>query len=125
MMLPFFEVPRPLGELPHHLFTFLPERRGCGGIERISTNAFADSADDHVVRYDMTDAAVLAVLAAHLVSGRDDAGPYRSRSSLRDRLPLKGRLTLCCKLLIHLLEHGRHSGRANIPTHFGLDASRM
>jgi hypothetical protein len=66
----------PLEGLSHHLFTFLPERRGCGGIERISTNAFADSADDHVVRYDVTDVAVLAVLAAHLVSGRDDAGPH-------------------------------------------------
>src|SRR6202035_3346429 len=116
---------KPLEGLSHHLFTFLPERRSCGGIERISTNAFADSADDHVVRYDMTDVAVLAVLATHLVSGRDDAGPYRSRSSLWDRLPLKGRLTLCCKLLIHLLDHGWHSGRVQIATQFGLDASRM
>ena len=68
--------PLPLEGLSHHRFTFFPERRGCGGIERISTNAFADSADDHVVRYDMTDVAVLAVFAPHFVSGRDDAGPY-------------------------------------------------
>ena len=60
----------------NHLFTLLPERRSGGGIERISTYAFADSADDHVVRYDMADVAVLAILAAYLVSRRYDAGPY-------------------------------------------------
>src|SRR3984893_4492009 len=61
----------PLEGLSHHLFTFLPERRGGGGIERISTNAFADSADDHVVRYDMTDVAVLAISSAYFPSLRD------------------------------------------------------
>src|SRR6202047_2726519 len=126
MMLPFLcGSLKPLEGLSDHLFTFLPERRGCGRIERISTYAFADSADDHVVRYDVTDVAVLAVLAAHLVSERDDAGPYRSRSSLRDRLPLKGSLTLCCKLLIHLLDLGWQSSRVHVTTQFGSDASRM
>ena len=62
--------------LSNHLLALLPERRGDGGIERISTYAFAAGVDDHVVRYDMADVAVLAVLAAHLVSGRDNAGPY-------------------------------------------------
>jgi hypothetical protein len=61
--------------LSHHLLTFLPKRGGVGGIERISTYAFANDADDGVVRYDPPDVAVLAVLTADSVSGRDNAGP--------------------------------------------------
>jgi len=66
----------PLEGLFNHLLALLPERRGHGGIERILTYAFADGVDDHVVRYDVAHVAVLAVLAAHLVSGRDNAAPY-------------------------------------------------
>jgi hypothetical protein len=61
--------------LSNHLLTFLPERRGSCGIERISTYAFANGADGDVVRYDPPDVAVLAVLTADRVSGRDNACP--------------------------------------------------
>ena len=61
--------------LSNHLLTFLPERRGSGGIKRISTYAFANGADADVVRDDPPDVAVLAVLTADSVSGRDNAGP--------------------------------------------------
>jgi hypothetical protein len=61
--------------LSNHLLTFLPERRGSGGIERISTYAFANGADADVVWYDPPDVAVLAVLTADRVSGRDNACP--------------------------------------------------
>jgi hypothetical protein len=59
----------------NHLLTFLPERRGSGGIERISTYAFANGADADVVWYDPPDVAVLAVLTADRVSGRDNPCP--------------------------------------------------
>ena len=61
--------------LSNHLLTFPPERRGSGGIERISTYAFANGADGDVIRYDPPDVAVLAVLTADRVSGRDNACP--------------------------------------------------
>jgi AcrR family transcriptional regulator len=68
-------------------------------IERISAYSFAYRADGHAVRNDSADVAVLAIPAANLASGSNNTGPRRSCGSLRNGLPLEGRLTLRCKLL--------------------------
>jgi hypothetical protein len=66
---------RALEGLSNHLLTFLPERRGRGGIKRISTYTFANGADGDVFRDDPADVAVFAVLTADRIGGRDNACP--------------------------------------------------
>src|SRR6266852_6234212 len=111
--------------LSHEFFTFVPERLRSRRIECISANSFARRADDHVVRHDIADVAVLAISASDFVSGSRDSGPYGSCGSLRNGLQLVGRLTLCRELLIHLLDHLFYMASVQVATQFGLNTSRM
>jgi hypothetical protein len=64
-----------LERLSDHFLTLLPERCGVVRIERVSADPFTGGADADVVRYDLSDMAVLAVLAADRVRGGNHAGP--------------------------------------------------
>ena len=64
-----------LERLSDHFLAFLPEGGSHFRVERVSTYTFTNGADDSVVCYDLSDVAVLAVLAADRVSGRNHAGP--------------------------------------------------
>ena len=78
-----------------------------------------------MVRNDVADVAILAIPAADLLGGSNDTGPHRSCGSLRNGLPLKGRLTPCCKLLIHLVDHLLDMAWVHVATKLGPYASRM
>ena len=97
--------------LSHQFFTFPPERLGTAWIQRVTAYSFADGADGHVVRYGIADVTILAITAADLLGRSNYTSPHRGCGSLRDRLPLEGRLTLCRKLPIHLLDYGLHLAR--------------
>jgi hypothetical protein len=81
--------------------------RGVGvvPIERIRSNTFTDCADNHIVRYDRADMAVLAVAAADFIGRGNKASPNRSGRSLRDCLPLERSLAFRRQLLVHLIDH--------------------
>ena len=61
--------------LSDQFLALLPERLGVVRIERIRPNAFTDCADNHIVRYDRADMAVLAVAAADFIGRGNKAGP--------------------------------------------------
>src|ERR1700733_5635981 len=114
-----------LKRLSNQFFTFLPERLGSVWIQRISANSFANGADIHIFPRDFADVAILAITAADLVSRSNYGCPNRSCRSLRNRLPLEGSLALCCKLLIHLIDHRLYAARIQMAAQLGVDASRM
>src|SRR5271156_912444 len=107
------KIPR-LKSLSNHFFTLLPKGLGILGVERISADSLAYAGDGHMVRRDRPDMAVLAILAADLLSCSDDTGPYRSCGSLRNGLPPERPLTLGCKLLIDLLHQVSEDARVHI-----------
>jgi hypothetical protein len=78
-----------------------------------------------MVRHDMADVAVLAISPADLVSRSNHSGPHRSCGSLRDGLPLEGRLPLGCELLIHLVDHFLYLAGIDIAPQLRVYASRM
>jgi hypothetical protein len=56
-----------------HFFALLPEGFGIDWVQRVGSDAFADAGDRHVVCGDFADVAILAILAADVVSrGNDD-----------------------------------------------------
>jgi hypothetical protein len=61
--------------LSNQFFTFLPECLGVVWIERITAHAFV-YAHGQAVRHEMAHVAVLAVLAADLVSRSNDSRPH-------------------------------------------------
>src|SRR5260370_28529088 len=73
----------------------------------------------------MADMAVLAIPAADLASGSNDTGPHRSCSSLWNRLPLERRLSLCGKLLIHLVDDLLDLAWVHVTTQLGPNAAWM
>src|SRR4030095_7568730 len=114
-----------LKRLPDEFFASLPERLSSVRIERILAHTFAYGVDGHVIRNDLADVAVLAVSAADLVSWSNDTGPHRGCGSLRNRLQLEGRLTLCRKLLIHLLNPFLKFAQIDLTTQFRMYGSWM
>src|SRR5437879_307616 len=114
-----------LKRLSDEFLTLSPERLSIVCIERISAYAFADGADGHVIRHDMADVAILAILAAHFVSPCNHSGPHRCCGSLRNRLPLKRPLTLCGELLIDLFDDFFDAARIDVAIQFRSNASRM
>src|SRR5580700_4136075 len=116
---------RMVKRLSDELFTFLPEGLRRVRVERIGPHAFADTADGYVLRDQLPDVAVFAIAAADFVSGSDNTGPYRCCGSLRNGLPLKGRLALGGKLLGHLIDHALNANRVDIASQFGVYDSGM
>ena len=114
-----------LKRLSDEFFTFSPKRLGGVRVERICAHSFAYGTDGHVVRHNLADMAVLAISAADLVIGSNEAGPYRSCGPLWNGLPLESRLALCGKLLIHLVDHLLDLAWVHEATQFGSYASRM
>src|ERR1700722_12222406 len=64
-------------------------------------------------------------MSTDLVSGSNHRGPHRSCGSLRNGLPLGGRLTRCRELLVHMLDHLSNSARIQVSTQLSLNASWM
>jgi hypothetical protein len=52
----------------HHLLALFPERGGVLGIERISAQTFGPWVKDDIIRYDVANVAVLAILTPDLLS---------------------------------------------------------
>ncbi len=64
-------------------------------------------------------------MAPYFISRSNHAGPNRSCGALRNRLPLKGSLTLNRKLLIHLVNHRLQAAAIHMSPQLRLYASRM
>src|SRR6185436_20139398 len=105
-----------LKRLSDEFFTLVPERLGSFWIERIPAYTFAYRIDDHVIGNDLANVTVLAISAADLTSGSDDCGPHRGCGPLRNGFQLEGRLTLCRKLLIHLIYHLLNLAHVHVTT---------
>jgi len=64
-----------LESLADHFFTFLPQRFGGAGVQRIGANTFAGGGDGCAFWDNFSDVAILAVLTANFFRRSNDAGP--------------------------------------------------
>ena len=87
---------------------FFPECLSVGGIQRVCADAFTNSINGGIVLHQMSDVAVLAVLAADLVSGCNHSCPDGSCGSLGNGLPLERPLAFRCLLLINPVDELLH-----------------
>src|ERR1700733_8639049 len=111
--------------LSHQLFTLPPKSLSVLSIERICADSLVEQPERHIFRDNIAGVAVLAVAPTNLVSRSNDAGPYRSCGSLRDRLELERPLAFCRCLLVDLLDHRLHVARVHVAGQLGLYASGM
>src|SRR6266404_1606120 len=114
-----------LKRLSDEFFTFVPERLSSFWIERIPAHTFAYRVDGLVIGNDLANVTVLAISAADLTSGSDDRGPHRGCGPLRNGFQLERRLTLCRKLLIHLVYHFLKLAHVHVTTQLRMYASWM
>src|SRR5579871_3816957 len=103
-----------LKTLADQLFALGPERFGALEVESIGADA---DPDGHVLR-DRGNMAVLAVTPADFLGRGTEAGPYRRRRPLRDRLEGDRFETLSAGQLLN--ERGRH-----VATELGQDRARV
>src|SRR6201984_1783462 len=110
---------------PNQFFTLPPERFGGVGIECVGANAFVVNSQRLVLRHDLADMAVLAIVPPDLFGRGNKAGPDRGGCSLRDRLVLERLSSLCRGLPVDSINRCLQLSRVQMPTQFGADASRM
>src|SRR5580692_7771571 len=107
----------------HHLLAPGPERLGALRIERIGSDAGAHRADRSFD--DLRHLAILAVAAADILRWGNESRPDRCRGSLRDRLPLEGRLAVGGQLGIDLRDQPVEFVRRHMAAEFCPDPARM
>src|SRR6476659_9866429 len=111
--------------LANQFFTLPPKCLGGFGIECVGANAFAVTSQRLVLRHDLADVTILAVASPDLFGRGNKAGPDRRGCSLRDRLVLERRSSLCRGLPVDSIDRRLQLSRVEMPTQFGLDAPRM
>src|SRR6476659_10432752 len=111
--------------LANQFFTLPPKCLGGFGIECVGANAFAVNSQRLVLRHDLADVTVLAVASPDLFGRGNKAGPDRRGCSLRDRLVLERLSSLCRGLRADSIDRRLQLSRVEMPSKFGLDASRM
>lgn len=95
------------------------------GVERVTSNAFADGRNDNIVRDNFARVAVFAVSATNVFGCCHYRGPYRSRGTLRDRFELERPLSLRCKLTVDSLEQCRDLAFVHMTSQLRVNSARM
>src|ERR1700756_4753724 len=111
--------------LSNQFFALPPQRVGAFRIECVRANAFAVNSQRLVLRHDLADVAVLAIVSPDLVSRGNNGSPDRRGCSLRNRLVLERLASLGCGLPVDSIDRRSQLSLVQMPTQFGLDASRM
>jgi hypothetical protein len=86
---------------------------------------FAPWAEDDIIRYDVANVAVFAILTPDLLSTGNHASPHGCCRSLLDCLPWQRSLTFCCKLVIDLFSQALQMFGIHVTGQLGLYYPRM
>src|SRR4051812_38545875 len=108
--------------LADHFLALGPQRLGVVGIERVRAHAAADGQVGTGVD-SLRDVAVLAVVAADGIGGRNHASPDAGGGALRDGLPLEG-LGAGLTGGLQAVEQTLADLVAHVAAELGLDAAR-